>query len=150
MVILGACSDDSSSAPATTTTTTTTTAATTSTVPPSTIASPSTTATTSRGPATEDHAGPATIESTPLTGGGATTIEINADQVGSNPSTQTVVINTPVTVSITSAAGPGQFLLQGYNLRFTDRLEFIADRAGTFEVQNVKTQRPVMWLAVAP
>jgi len=149
VVILGACSDDSSSAPATTTTTTTTTAATTSTVPPSTIASPSTTATTSRGPATEDHAGPATIESTPLTGGGATSIEINADQVGSNPSTQTVKINTPVSVSITTAR-PQEFLLQGYNLRFTDRLEFIADRAGTFEVQNVKTQRPVMWLAVAP
>jgi hypothetical protein len=135
LVILGACSDNSSTAPTTASTTV--------------ASSPTTTATTPPGSSTNDHNGPATVESTPLTGGGARTIAFNADQVGSTPRTETVARNTPVTITITTAT-PQEFHLHGYDLEFTDKLQFTADQAGTFELESHKTSKVLMILVVTP
>jgi hypothetical protein len=151
LVILGACSgDDSSSTP--TTIAAVTTIATPATSAPTTAAttsgtSASTAAPTTPGSSTEDHVGPATVESTPLTGGGGKTISLNADQVGSTPTTETVKLNTPVSITMT-AATPQEFHLHGYDLEFTYRLDFTADKAGSFELESHTTNKVVMILVV--
>jgi hypothetical protein len=80
----------------------------------------------------------------------AVTIEVDADS--GTPGTQTVALGTPVSLHVTTATSQ-EFHLHGYDIEDegTDvTITFVADQAGSFELESHDTEALLFTLVVTP
>lgn len=80
----------------------------------------------------------------------ATVIEVDADS--GTPGTQTVPLGTPVTLHIVTATEQ-EFHLHGYDIEdggTNVTINFVADQAGSFELESHDTEELLFTLVVEP